>query len=417
MNSPRFSFWTFSISMALLLWACGDKSTEQAGEGSEVADSLPTQNIESKAKEEVPFFALEKRINKDLHPLATLLAGKPQTEANKYQVYEENSAWKSYQTKSEQLWSKNKKAKFETMRHWAKQELAAPNEAGGLLFYPFSGADFIHADIFFPNADQYLLIGLEPIGTLPDIEAVNKSSLGAYLGSIDRAMHYLLSLSFFRTKSMEVDLTGKVNKHLNGTLPLLMVFMNRLDSEILYYERVAVSKDGKLIGEEQYQKPEGKDSTLYGTKLTFKRSGEEKVRTLYYFSADLSNAGLQKRPDFVAMLNNLRPNSIYIKSASYLMYKEYFSTIRNIVLGHTRYYLQDDSGMPINYFPKDTWDCTFYGAYTRPIDLFKNYFQKDLRNIYQGNDKDYTVKPLPFGIGYQYKEGTSNLMLAVRKEK
>ena len=402
----RFSFVALVLTASWTVFSCGEKDESKNEKTSNAEDSLRQEKLEEKPKE-APFFVLEKRVNKDLDPLASFLAGQPQTETNTYQGYQENKAWKSYQAKAEQLWSKNKKAKFETMRNWAKQELAAPNAAGGLLFYPFSGADFIHADLFFPDADQYLLIGLEPIGSLPNMEQIQKTALGPYLNSIERAMHYLLSLSFFRTKSMEVDLTGKVNKHLDGTLPLLMVFMKRFDNEVLYYERVAVSAEGKLIAEEAYQKPVGKDTTIYGTKLTLRRKGEEKIRTLYYFSADLSNAGLQKRPDFTAFLNNLRPKSVYIKSASYLMYKEYFANIRNIVLQHT----------PLKYFSKVDWDIQLYGAYSRPIDLFKNYYQKDLHNLYQGKDKDYSPKPLPFGIGYQYREGTSNLMLAVRKKR
>ena len=50
--------------------------------------------------------------------------------------------------------------------------------------------------------------------------------------------------------------------------------------------------------------------------------------------------------------------------------------------------------------------------YTGTIDLFKGDEQPDLMALYKDSSK---VKPLPFGTGYKYFKGTSNLQLAVKK--
>jgi len=52
--------------------------------------------------------------------------------------------------------------------------------------------------------------------------------------------------------------------------------------------------------------------------------------------------------------------------------------------------------------------------YTKPIDLFHNDYQQDLRDIY--TQKKYTVKPLTFGIGYNYNLAETHLMLFQRKK-
>ena len=67
--------------------------------------------------------------------------------------------------------------------------------------------------------------------------------------------------------------------------------------------------------------------------------------------------------------------------------------------------------MPIKFVDRNKWDITLFGSYYAPIPLFRNRVQIDLRQAY----KDGNVKPLPFGIGYQYRKGTSNLMLAAKK--
>jgi len=64
-------------------------------------------------------------------------------------------------------------------------------------------------------------------------------------------------------------------------------------------------------------------------------------------------------------------------------------------------------------FTNDKWELTFFGTYAGPISLFASYYQADMAQAY-ANGK-YKVRPLTFGIGYQYAKGTSNLMLAEKK--
>jgi hypothetical protein len=73
--------------------------------------------------------------------------------------------------------------------------------------------------------------------------------------------------------------------------------------------------------------------------------------------------------------------------------------------------LQDDSGIPIKYFDESKWELTYYGHFQNPIALFAERQQLDLKEAYKGEG----VRDLPFGIGYQYMKGVSNLMKAKRK--
>ena len=150
----------------------------------------------------------------------------------------------------------------------------------------------------------------------------------------------------------------------------------------------------------------------------YQAKGDDAKRTLYYFSANLADrvydgmSGLLQREDLLGYINNLSINATFLKSASYLLYKPYFSILRRTILKKSTYLLQDDSGIPSKYIIEDNkWKITFYATYTGPIALFANYFQPELKSAFEPLSGE-KVKPLPFGIGYQFKEGTSNLMLA-----
>jgi hypothetical protein len=111
-----------------------------------------------------------------------------------------------------------------------------------------------------------------------------------------------------------------------------------------------------------------------------------------------------------SFLRNIGPVKTYLKSASYLLHNAYFSEARNSILKNSNLVLQDDSGIPIRYFDNEKWNRQLFGTYDKPINLFKTRFQEDLKLLYDSTDKE-KIKPLQFGIGYDYKPNESNLML------
>ena len=393
------------LSFALLLTACGSETPE--------TDEPVVENETDSLKQEqvdVVDYPQDAKFN----DLSNLVAGVEGGSESSLSSIEAKSTWQSYKTSMDGLWKKTNE-KLPIMRKWSESEMGEANEGGGTLFYPFSGPDFLHADVFFPEYENIVMIGLEPIGTYPDM--IQKSAEGkdqVYLNGVRRSMHMILGKSFFRTIAMADDFNGEVD----GTLPVLMQFMNRTGHKVLYQERVGVMADGSLTTELDGLA----DSTYFGNRYYFQREGSEKVRTLTYFAVNLQNLpyhsrgglvakGLESRTDFVAYLNSLNMKSTYLKSASYLMHRPTFSIIRNIILHNCEYVLQDDSGIPIKYFDESKWELTYYGHFQNPIALFAERQQLDLKEAYKGEG----VRDLPFGIGYQYMKGVSNLMKAKRK--
>ena len=390
------------LSFAALLTACGNKTTasiENTSEGSTVVENPEVINYPEDSK---------------FNDLSNFVAGVEGGEASSLSGLEAKGTWQSYKTSMDGLWKKTNE-KLPAMREWSKTEMADANSEGGTLFYPFSGPDFLHADVFFPEYENIVMIGLEPIGKYPDMAKKAEARKDqVYLNGVRKSMRMILGKSFFRTIAMAADFNGEVD----GTLPLLMQFMNRTGHKVMYQEKVGVAADGKLTTELE----EMPDSTYFGNRYYFQREGSEQVRTLTYFAVNLQNGsyssrgglvakGLNDRKDFVAYLNSIDMKATYLKSASYLMHRPTFEIIRNIILDNCTYLLQDDSGIPIKFFDNSKWDLTYYGHFQKPISLFAERQQLDLKEAYKGEG----VKDLPFGIGYQYMKGVSNLMKAKRK--
>jgi hypothetical protein len=93
------------------------------------------------------------------------------------------------------------------------------------------------------------------------------------------------------------------------------------------------------------------------------------------------------------------------------MHEDRFAAIRSSILNTSGLVLEDDSGIPIRYFTPDKWTLRFFGTYTGPIELFKNFYQSDLRQYYQTS----SPKTLTFSFGYQWSRHNSTLILAVRR--
>jgi len=399
----------YLIPAALLLFfaSCGEQqTTEQVTQEKDNSTDSDTVAVEKVDYPEDPKF----------DDFAKFIAGLDGRADSELKSLESSEVWQSYRMNLDNLWYKTND-KLPTIKEWTSQELTDINKSGGTLFYPFSGADFLHADLFFPEHDHIVMMALEPVGDYADLNEKNKNgTLTNYLNSLKRAMNAILRLSFFRTIAMADDFQSEMD----GTLHVLVHFMSRTGHELMYQEKVAIQPDGSLTNDLTTVA----DSAYVGNRFYFREAGDSKVKTLTYFAVNVQNTtyhsrgglvakGLNERKDLVNYFEKVDIKSTYLKSASYLMHRPTFSIIRDIILDESEYVLQDDSGIPVQYFDRSKWDLTFYGTYSFPISLFAERHQEDLKEIYQ--KKETKVKPLPFGIGYQYRKGTSNLMLARKK--
>jgi hypothetical protein len=398
MNSKKsLSVLLATIGLFTSLQSCGNNDIQLANQRNSKVTQSDSQTPKTPQRS-LAEFDLKKSAR--LTDSARFLAGMKVKDTRAIAQLTQSSVWQKHATSFDTAWSNLDAQQLSQVRKWSGAELKSINQTSQPIFYPFSGPDFLYAYSFFPHGSEYVLVGLEPVGKLPDIEQLSTSEIKTKLQEIDSSMNTILGLSFFRTKAMKVELANQ------GVLPILFVLMARTDNRILDVQYIGLDKDANIRA---FDKKSQDKSLIPGVKISFVKEGKSQPQTLYYFSTDLSDSGLQKTPQFNKFVQKLDNPVTYLKAASYLMYNEYFSTIRNLILSQSTSLLQDDSGIPVKYFEQQKWNLKFYGSYTKPIDLFNKQYQPELRKIYTSDRK---IKPLDFGIGYNFKVNQSNLMLA-----
>ena len=312
----------------------------------------------------------------------------------------DSAAWTDYAAKIASAWGQLESTQLEPLKTWRDENLAqVPGDAP--VLYPFSGPDFLYASSFFPTAPTYVMIGLEPIGALPDLENASEEELSSVFEWVNQSLYALLNFSFFRTNAMEKELKDR------GTLPLLMLFAARNGYEVLDMAYVGIDDEGKV----KRLDAGNPDKLVPGVRIDLLKINGDQPQQLYYFSVDLSDAGFDARPGLAKFFGQLDRPVSYLKAASYLMHNEYFSIVRDALLERSQFILQDDSGIPLRFFDANNWTRSFFGEYVKPIDLFSTRLQADLKAEYTA---DPNIAALPFGVGYKY-DGDSNLMLAERQ--
>src|ERR1700709_2596435 len=209
---------------------------------------------------------------------AQFLAGMMPSSDSPLMPLTKDPSWQRHAKFFDTAFAQLEQRQISKIRAWSETNLAAPRPT---MFYMFSGPDFLYADAFYPKATTYVLAALEPPGSVPDMTKLPRGGVGAALSNVEHSMSSILNFSFFITKHMKVDLHGG---QISGTLPVLYVFLARSGKTLKSAPGVTIDDQGAV-----HPAGEGKDGAVRGARIMFAGSdGVEK--TLYYFSADLSNA-------------------------------------------------------------------------------------------------------------------------------
>ncbi|HNO25823.1 MAG TPA: hypothetical protein PKK94_22770, partial [Leptospiraceae bacterium] len=346
---------------------------------------------------------------------ARFLAGKGVPADSKLAEYVQSKFYAEYAGQVRSGWNRFLHPNLESMRSWQKKY---PPPAYSAVFYPFGGPDITNALVLFPDAEEYLLFGLEPPGVIPDTESMQEESLTSGLNDLKLSVNTFFQVNFFITKKMEKSL-GK--KSFNTVTGLIIFFLAMNGCEVTDVKKIAVGPLSTAVPSRDSDDSIGwknpPHSRVPGVEISFRRNSG-RIQTVRYFMVNVSDEYLNRSsPNFLPYLKNGGRYATLIKSAAYLMHTDssrepppHFDRIRRFILEQSDFIIQDDSGIPLRYFPRTEWKLGFHGKYESPISLFADRLQKNLRTEMQ---KSSTGK-LPFSYSYTYQAGKSNLMTAER---
>jgi hypothetical protein len=297
---------------------------------------------------------------------------------------------------------------FSRMRAWSAAELSPRIPMNLPVYYFFGGPDAVSPIALFPDAPVYILGGLESVGSIAPPNTLTQEAVAEGLNNLRRSAEVILSFGHFITKDMKAELDRTAFR---GVLPLIYTFISLTGGEIVSTRYSAVGRDGVL--RESGQSLSGSRGDLPGVQIEFRRGAGTGVQTLYYIQANVADDAVKSNGALLKWASSFGAANVYLKAASYLLHEASFSRIRSFLLNQAASVLQDDSGIPFRFFRIGDWRFWLFGSYSGTLDIFAKYYQSDLQAAFATPG---VALPLPFGTGYKWRLGESNLLLAVKQQ-
>src|SRR5258706_804662 len=394
----KFNVLYFVFIAALIISSCTGKKD---GQSKKMTDSL--RRVDSLAKIDSANQAAALLIPKDtaLDNTARFIAGLPQLDSNSLSALQKDKYWIDFRTSMDANWKKMRDTRLIKMAQWEQDVFSKSVNDSLKLFYPFSGPDFLHANFLYPRTKEYVMAALEPIREVPSLEKLSEKDRDQFLDSLGRSLRDIFNKSYFITNHMQKDLA-----QIKGVLPLFYFFMERSGYELLQQKFLSVDSEGKEV------EVDGKiinQNKIQGVKFILRNLETQKLKTVYYFSTDISNNGMAKRIGLTKFIKARAPFNTFVKSASYCMHDgKQFSSIRSLVLDNTATLFQDDTGIPYRLFvKKPEWHGAFVGQNVSPLEDFsRGLYQPELDSAFKRGSQ-----PLPFSLGYHWSTRKQHYML------
>ncbi len=394
--SAKCQVLTLALCLALLAGTPACRSDEKAP----ASDSAPYA-----AAVAAPL-SVDRELDDRFAFIAGLATGSPS-----FSALEAEPAWRDYAKAADKAWGEFEASVLGPMRTWAASDLALARERTETLFYPFGGPDLATAQALFPEQPVTVLLGLEPVGNLPELDRSTSAARTVFYTDMAALVLDFLTRGYFITKEM-TDIYSR--REVDGALPVIGFFLKRGGYAVAGVRRLAPAADGTWT-ETPYEHAAERHHRPYGIRIDYFKPGESLLRTVYYFSCDVENRAFSAGSPLHSFLAGLERPTTFIKAGSYLLHWDNFSTLRSLILDRSLYVLEDDTAIPYRFFVRGGWGITLFGRYATPVKDFSNVEQADLRAAYE--DPETKVRPLPFHFGYRWRSQVDNLLLAERPRK
>ena len=261
---------------------------------------------ESLAKEQQPDLVPHSR---EANDVARFLAGMPGTPGSPYVALEESDVWKEHRRVVDAAWQSAERDQLPGLRKFQADELSTPALQTATVFYPFSGPDSLTAALYFPHNPLYIMVALEPAGTLPTEHQIAAKQTPEYLSAIRDTMASELGRSFFITRQMDRQFRGQVT---DGLLVPILQLLVRSGHSIVGFRYVRLDETGQVID----RAADYHASTRYGNKgveVEFQTDADSSIHHLFYFSVNLSNDRLRENTPFQLYLSHLTRSRFHVE--------------------------------------------------------------------------------------------------------
>ena len=289
------------------------------------------------------------------------------------------------------------------------------------VVYPFGGGDLGSALVTFPDAREITTISLEHAGDPTRLGKLDKKQLRAALAAFRDASEGLLALYDSTSENMRKlergGIPGQLSFHITG--------MTALGFEPVSLKYFTLNPDGTLhyltwaevdaLAPKKAKKVKGGwvdtdfSEAFNNMELSFRKAGDPQAPLVVHrhMAANLANKAFKDSPLHKHLLAKGKFAAM-TKAASYLMWTDSFSEIRNLLLGNMVWMASDSTGMPPRYAKKAGFVQTTYGTFTGP------FLEEADKSTGEAMAKMWSSQPhrkLPFRYGYPDANANLHLMI------
>ena len=303
-----------------------------------------------------------------------------------------------------------------------------PRDLPSTAVYPFGGGDLSSALVVFPDATELTTISLEAAGDVRVIDTIKSAKLDTDVEAIGNEILRLYRSAHSTTKSLQ----AASHSELPGTIMVALAGLAVHDMEPVALRYFDIEPDGSLsylsdaqlvdrAAEFAAKKLGGppKKITHYwyeqvsafaNVEIQFRPRGDATaaLRTYRHIVANLDDSHMAADDRVLRHLRGKGKVAVMTKAASFLLWYDDFSKIRDYLLANTAWMISDASGIPPSYAGPAGFEQLTYGEFTGP------YFIQDPKNTRAELVKLWGSQPhraLAFRFGYPDAEKHNHLMI------
>jgi len=238
------------------------------------------------------------------------------------------------------------------------------------VVYPFAGGDLVSAIVTYPNASQYNAISVETVGDPRAVDTVDGKALERTYMITEHNITNQFKVAHSRTDNLARAERDALPAELIFALIALRVY--NLEPVRLNYFHVRADGTLEYLTREQLDAPQGQgdDNRFDSMELAFRPEGSGptgRVQIFRHFSANLDNKHLADSPGLLKYLETNGKVAAMTKAASYLLWGDRFSTIRNYLLAHMVWMPSDSTGIPPHFAVAAGFTQETYGTFEGPF--------------------------------------------------
>ncbi len=304
-----------------------------------------------------------------------------------------------------------------------------PKDLPRTAVYPFGGGDLSSALAVYPDATELTTISLEAAGDVRVIDTIKRATLTTDVERIGVDIHRLYRSAHSTTKSLQAashsELPGTImfamaGLAVHGMEPVALRYFDiEPDGSLSYLTNAQLDERAAEFEAKKLGKRPPKNVRHYwyeqvsafpNVEIQYRARGDAKapVRTYRHIVANLDDSHMTADDRVLKHLRGKGKVAVMTKAASFLLWYDDFSQIREYLLRHMAWMISDASGIPPSYAGPAGFEQVTYGEFTGP------YFIIDAKNTRAELVKLWKSQPrreLPFRFGYPDAEKRNHLMI------